>query len=277
MRPSFNYPGRTGRMRIGPGMITPFIKWMLIINAGVFILQFVFRGQLEPTLGLTPAPFFADFPNKLYQVFTYMFLHSTHSFFHLLFNMFVLWMFGTEIESAWGPRTFGRFYLIAGLCGAILTLIIYPSQPQPVIGASGAIYGVMAAYWVMFPNRMLYLWMLVPVKVKWAIPAFLLIGFFMGGNVAHMAHVGGFVAGLVMVKADWRWARFSKKVKGLKSRRLEKKLEKNRENASAMMHMVDEILDKINAQGIESLSKSERKFLEDASSHLSSKERREER
>jgi membrane associated rhomboid family serine protease len=146
-----SYYGQSGpttgrRFQFGPGALSPFIKWMLIINGAVFVLQWVFRGQLEPLLGLTPGRFFSDFPNGLYQVFTYMFLHSTYSIFHILFNMFALWMFGTEIELTWGSRRFGRFYVLAGISGAILTLVVYSSQMAPMIGASGAIYGILVAY-----------------------------------------------------------------------------------------------------------------------------------
>ena len=256
-------------MRIGPGTISPFIKWMLIVNGGVFLLQFFSGGQLEHYLGLTPARFYADFPNLLYQVFTYMFLHSTSHFFHLVFNMFVLWMFGTEIELAWGSKSFARYYILAGLTGAILTLIIFPSQPVPMIGASGAIYGVLIAYWLMFPNRLLYLYFLFPVKVKWAIPGAMLLGFlFSGGGVAHMAHLGGALFGLVYMKADWRWLLPGKRIKNLRHRQKEAKLKRNRQKAENVMKRVDAILDRINEVGIENLSPEERRFLDEASSEL---------
>ena len=80
----------------GPGVLSPFIKWMLIANGGVFVLQYIVP-QLTPALGLTPSRFYSEFPNLLYQIFTYMFLHSPGHLGHILFNMFALWMFGTEI------------------------------------------------------------------------------------------------------------------------------------------------------------------------------------
>ena len=256
--------------RIGPGMISPFIKWMLIINGGVFLLQFFMGRQLEDNLGLTPSEFLVQFPNLLYQVFTYMFLHSTDHIFHLVFNMFVLWMFGTEIELIWRTRAFARFYLLAGLAGGILTLIIFPSQTAPMIGASGAIYGVLVAYWLMFPNRLLYLYFLVPIKVKWAIPGFLILGFlFSGQGVAHMAHLGGALFGVAYMKLDWRVLSFTRRIKNLRYRKKEAKLKKNRQKAENVMKRVDTILDKINEVGIENLSREERKFLDEASDELS--------
>ena len=146
-------------MQFGPGGISPFIKVMLAANIIVFILQ-QFIPEMVPIFGLTPARFYNEFPNLIYQIFTYMFLHG--GFFHIFFNLFVLWMFGTEIEYTWGTKSFGRFYIIGGLAGAILTLIVYPDQNIPMIGASGAIWSVLVAYWIMFPQRYLYLYFLIP-------------------------------------------------------------------------------------------------------------------
>lgn len=256
-----------GRGRIGPGMISPFIKFMLIGNIAFFVLQ-QFMPEMTRVLGLVPAQFISDFPNRMYQPITYMFLHG--GFGHLFFNMFVLWMFGTEIEFIWSSKVFGRFYLLAGLSGAILTLIVYPSQAILTIGASAAIYAVLIAYWMLFPNRMLYIYFLFPVKVKWAIPGMMLIGFlFSGGNVAHMAHLGGIVYAFAYLKTDLRFFSLKSKIKNLRHQRQEVKLEKNRHQAEEIMKKVDAILDKINAEGIENLSKEERDFLEQASKDLS--------
>lgn len=256
-------------MTIGPGSISPFIKWMLIANGGMFVMQWVFPA-ITPVLGLTPSRFFSEFPNLLYQVVTYMFLHSPSSIGHILFNMFALWMFGTEIEYSWGSKAFARFYLICGLCGAVLTLLFSSSQSIPMIGASGAIYGVLTAYWLMFPQRQLYIYFLFPVKVKYAIPGMMLLGFlFAGGGVAHMAHLGGLLWGLVYLKLDWRSGSLERKFKDLRYRRAETKLNQRREQARNVMQRVDSILDKINEIGIENISKEDRKFLEEASSELS--------
>lgn len=263
--------GRGTGFRIGPGGLSPFIKWMMIANGGMFLLQMM-SGQVTYNLALAPARFFADFPNLLYQPFTYMFLHG--GFGHIFFNMFALWMFGTEIERTWGTRTFGKFYMLAGLAGAALTMIVYPGQTVPIVGASGAIYGVLIAYWLMFPDRQLYLYFLFPIRVKWAIPGLMLLGFLFGNaNIAHMVHLGGAIFGFIYLKADWRVISLSQKVKNLRHKRQETKLQKNREKAEEVMKRVDAILDKINDVGIENLTKAERKLLEDASDHLSEKEK----
>jgi membrane associated rhomboid family serine protease len=265
---SFQQSGARG-FRIGPGSISPFIKAMLIANGAVFLIQFMYP-SLPSLLGLTPAAFFAQFPNLIYQTFSYMFVHA--DFWHIFFNMIMLWMFGTEIEYTWGTRKFAQFYILAGLSGAILTLVFQSGQAIPIVGASAAIYGVFIAYWIMFPNRMLYLYFMFPVKVKWAIPGMMLLGFLMGrANVAHLAHLGGALFGLIYMKFDWRLLKFSDKLKGLRYQRQNAKLQKNRQKAVDVMKRVDSILDKINDVGIENLSRSERKFLEDASSELSEK------
>ncbi|MEW6413502.1 MAG: rhomboid family intramembrane serine protease [Candidatus Zixiibacteriota bacterium] len=240
---------------------------MIIANLAVFIIQY-FYPRLTDLLGLTPSRFYSDFPNLLYQPFTYMFLHG--SFGHIFFNMFALWMFGTEIEYNLGTRRFARFYILSGLAGAILTLIVKSSQMAPMIGASAAVYGVLVAYWISFPNRYLYIWFLFPVMVKWAIPGLLLLGFLFGGpNTAHFAHLGGALFGLIYFKSSWRWLSFGRKIKDLRYRRQSAKLEKNRQKAEEIMKRVDDILDKINEVGIENISKEDRKFLEEASSRLS--------
>jgi hypothetical protein len=124
----------------------------------------------------------------------------------------------------------------------------------------------------MFPNRDLYFYFLFPVKVKYAIPGMMILGYILsltgGSNVAHMAHFGGAICGLIYLKLDWRWTLLGGKLKGLRYRRQMAKLEKRREAAADTMKRVDEILDKINEVGIENLSKSDRKFLEDAASNL---------
>ena len=265
-----NYSGGGGYrgLSIGPGAVSPFIKLMLISNLAIFMIQSLADYPLSNILGLTPARFFAEFPNLLFQPFTYMFLHA--NFWHIFFNMFALWMFGTEIEFTWGKKSFAKFYILAGLSGAILTLIFQPELPFPVIGASGAVYGVLIAYWLLFPNRYLYIYFLFPVKVKWAIPGFMILGFMAGGgDIAHFAHLGGAIFGLIFVKANWRISRFGDVLKNFRHKKQEAKFEKNRLKAEDTMKRVDEILDKISDVGIDNISREDRKFLEDTSSHMS--------
>lgn len=272
MRPHNTYHGSPGGFRIGPGRISPVIKYLLIVNGVIFLIQMLSSIHLAGFFGLTPAKFFSEFPNYLFQPFTYMFLHAT--FFHILFNMFALWMFGTEIELAWGSRSFLKYYLYCGLGGALFSLVFNPGLAYPIVGASGAIFGILVAYWLMFPNRYLLFFFLFPMQVRWAIPLFAVLTFLASGpHVAHLAHLGGALVGLVYIKMDWRLHRFPRWIKSVRLNRKTAKLEKNRQKADEIMKRVDRILDKINEVGIENISKEDRKFLEDASQILSNNDK----
>ena len=263
-----SHPGGSSGFRIGPGAISRVIKYLIIANVIVFILQGLSSFSMVRTFGLTPALFFTNFPNTIFQPLTYMFLHG--GLFHILFNMFALWMFGTEIELTWGSKRFFKYYIYCGLGGALFSLIFNYNLTIPIIGASGAIYGILVAYWLMFPHRYLLIFFMFPMKVRWAIPLFAVLNFIASGpNVAHLAHLGGALVGLVMLKLDWRLYRFSGLFKSLRNRQKTAKLEKNRQKAEEIMNRVDRILDKINEVGIENISREDRKFLEEASQILS--------
>lgn len=275
MRYYQNQPAGTGGMggfQIGPGSISPVIKYLIITNGIFFVIQGLSSLPLTRYLGLTPALFFSDFPNLLFQPVTYMFLHG--GFFHILFNMFALWMFGTEIEHTWGGKRFFKYYMYCGLGGAMLSLMFNYNMTVPIVGASGAVYGILAAYWLMFPDRYILIFFIFPMKVRWAIPLFGLINFVAAGpNVAHLAHLGGALVGFILLKADWRLSGLGNRFKSLRHKQKNAKLEKNRHKAEEVMQRVDRILDKINEVGIEKLSNEERKFLEEASEILSKKDK----
>lgn len=268
MRSYRSYPGGMGGMRIGPGFVTPVIKYLLIANGIIFLIQNLSSLNITGTFGLTPALFFREFPNYFFQPVTYMFLHA--GLFHILFNMFALWMFGTEIEQAWGARSFSIFYLICGLGGAFFSLVFTPGLQAPIIGASGAIFGILTAYWLMFPNRSLLLFFIFPMKVKFAIPLLFVLTFVAGGaQVAHLAHLGGILVGLAYLKLDWRIYRPLEWWRNFKYKRKTAKQQKRRMEAEEVMSRVDAILDKINAVGIENITEEEQKFLTNASEILS--------
>jgi len=271
---SFNsFKGGLGGIRIGPGFITPVIKYLIIVNVVMYIIQSTSSLDIIGAMGLNPKLFFSDFPNFLYQPFTYMFLHG--GFLHLTMNMLVLWMFGAEIEQTWGTKSFLFYYFLCGFGGALLSLMFSPNAFTVIVGASGAIFGILAAYWLMFPNRKIMMFpIFIPMKVKYAIPLVSLIVFLFGGaNVAHLAHLGGALIGLAYLKLDWR---IFKPLNWWRKRKFKHKVakqEKNRLHAAEVMQRVDSILDKINEVGFNNISAEDQKFLNDASKILSNKDK----
>lgn len=202
---------------------TPIVLNLIIINALVFLAQGLFGDRSFDLFALHHIKSDAFEP---YQVVTHMFMHG--SFFHLLFNMIALWMFGTNMERLWGPKRFLTFYLICGLGAAVAQLINYyvdygsipvdtlsESQQAFVqdawrrnatVGASGAIMGVLAAFGYTFPNTTLFIMPIpFPIKAKWAIIGIIALDVFggisrvPGDNIAHFAHVGGAIIGIIIV------------------------------------------------------------------------------
>jgi membrane associated rhomboid family serine protease len=154
------------------------------------------------TFGLTPAAVTQSF--YLWQLITYMFLHDSGQLFHILFNMLGLWMFGSELERTWGTRQFTKFYFVCGIGAGILTVLLSPFSRISTIGASGAIYGVLAAFGILFPNRIIY-WIIFPIPAKWFVLILGGMAFFSslsasGSGIAHVAHLGGMLCGLVYLK-----------------------------------------------------------------------------
>jgi membrane associated rhomboid family serine protease len=193
--------------RIGPGPLTPAVKALVIANVAVFVVSLVVP-MMTAYFGLTPAAVVEGL--WVWQPLTYMFMHA--SLMHLLLNMLMLWMFGTEIERLWGTEAFAKFYLYCGLGAAVTTvaaaLLPFGYAPfmyiTPTVGASGAIYGVLLAYGLTFPDRPIYMYLLFPVPAKYfvmitgAITLLLSINAG-GGRVAHLAHLGGLVTGWLLL------------------------------------------------------------------------------
>jgi membrane associated rhomboid family serine protease len=185
------------RFSFGYGL-TPVIKKLMVIMTGVFLLQMVVNRNLIIYLGLVPLLVWTR--GFVWQLFTYIFLHGGIS--HLLFNLLGLWMFGGELESFWGSSKFLRYFFFCGVGAAVLTVLISPYQIIPIIGASGAIYGILLAFGWLFPNRLIYLYFLFPIPAKYFVILFGLIEFFSslggtGGGIAHLTHLGGLLFGLL--------------------------------------------------------------------------------
>lgn len=197
------------------GSLPPGVKWLLIVNVGVYLLYF-FSARFGASaifdfFGLIPSQFVRG---AVWQVATYLFLHDPNGVAHILFNMLALWMFGADLERTWGTKRFLEFYFIcgvgAGLCVVVANFLASLANSF-TIGASGAIYGLLAAYAVLFPDRTIFFNFLFPIKAKYyalIIGAIILLNSFAapGGQVSHFAHLGGMVIGYLYLKTKVKTA-----------------------------------------------------------------------
>jgi membrane associated rhomboid family serine protease len=205
---SRSFSGSNFASSIGPGPLTPAIKILIAINVGAFLLQQVV-GELSIALGLQPAAVLGQM--HIWTPVTYMFLHGGIS--HILFNMLSLWMFGVELERMWGTAFFTRYYLVCGV-GAALTTMLLSFLPGQIgqqlyysltIGASGAIYGVLLAYAMYFPDRRILFYFLFPIPAKYFVMIIGAISLFSamgssGDGIAHVTHLGGLLAGWLYLR-----------------------------------------------------------------------------
>ncbi len=200
-------PSRPGHVihSFGPGALTPAVKTLLWTNIGIFLVS-----ELGPKdlvfyyFGFSPSLTFGRF--WLWQPVTYMFLHDGLG--HILFNMLMLWMFGVELERRWGTEFFAKYYVVCGL-GAAATMVLWSFLPfggdrmyaSTLVGASGALYGLLLAYGLIYPDRPIYMYFLFPIPAKYFVMIVGAIAFLLsvngggGGGTAHMAHLGGIAAG----------------------------------------------------------------------------------
>jgi membrane associated rhomboid family serine protease len=255
--------GRGGLPLPFAGSPYPWTLRIILLNTVVFVLQlWLMRGPdslLRDLLILHPYYFFRG---AIWQLVTYMFMHApTFSLFlgvplptHLLFNMFLLWMMGREVELTLGSATFLRLYFLTGVVAGICSLFTL----TPTLGASGAVLGILAVFGHLFPDRVILVMFIIPMRVRyfiWFVAALDLYGAIAGaGNIAHLAHIGGLFSGMLMMRTGW----YRKSWFDLGEWRRRRELE----NKRRLKQRVDEILDKVSREGIQSLSRQERDFLE---------------
>lgn len=271
------------------------VKNLLIINVIFYLATWaaeaVYHIELSDYLGLHYIGA-SDF--RPYQFVTYMFMHG--NFAHLFFNMFALWMFGNSIENVWGPKRFLIFYFVCGIGAGLTQELVQYIQLNDIVehyqyvnlgdrsipvsdylnmlttvGASGAVYGILLAFGMMWPNARIYIYFAIPIKAKWVVIIYGLIELFSGfssvDNVAHFAHVGGMLFGLGLI-LYWRYKsggwtpKFKIKFKKEKpeNSRPKSDWDYNKERADDDKR-TDEILDKISKGGYDSLTKEEKEFL----------------
>lgn len=289
----------------------PVIKSLLIINIAVFFLQMIldnisFGGvpgwylinkyfALNPLTGMDQAGQPYNF--QIWQLITYQFLHG--GFMHIFFNMFALWIFGIELENLFGSQKFLFYYLMCGVGAGLLHVFaspIFDAVSAPTIGASGAVYGVLIAFAMLFPDRYIFLlFPPMPVKAKYLIAFYILIEFMSVGSdnyVAHLAHLGGAFFGFVFIMFDKRYnfnidrmfnsvkdifssssgssnTQFRKPKRSSKSSNIEDaefyEINSKKEDEKIPQEVIDEILDKISKSGYQNLTEKEKQILFEAS------------
>jgi len=245
--------------------ITSVVKWLLIINIAVFIPSVLSNKIDNFTLKwFSVWPISVGTSLQLWRVITYQFMHSTNDFSHIFFNMLVLFFFGPMLEGIWGSRKFLLFYLLCGAAGGVLYPMLVVSgvlEPYRLVGASGAILGMIAAGAILFPNSIVLIMFVFPMRL-WILAVILAVismltlfsGANQGGEVAHLA---GMAAGALYVLSDsWRGS--------LKFKRNAGKWNKKIAEQRNLHFELDRILDKVHKSGIHSLTFKEKRTLKKA-------------
>lgn len=269
----YQFQSEFGNLSFKPKIFTDVIKILIGVNLGLWVLKIIAHSQIDlsQVFGLSPS---TAWP-MIWQPVTYMFIHG--SFFHVAINMFVLWMFGSEMETIWGRREFLKYYFLTGIGSGIVWLLFNLSNPMTIlIGASGAVYGVLLAYGLMFPNRKVWLYFVVPIKVKWFVVFLGVVAFLSSldntSNISHLAHLSGMLIGYTYLKYSRHWRGlsilFRRGMVDIRShvqgRREKKRFE--------LKQGVDQLLDKMNKVGYDGLSEEEKKNLFEMSKELSAEE-----
>jgi membrane associated rhomboid family serine protease len=273
-----------GNFQLGFGFgLTPWVQRLLIANVGIFLLQ-----QLGPVLTSYMAFVPAEILLRPWTIISYMFAHG--GFWHLFWNMLGLFFFGPPLEARWGSRDFLRFYFICGMGGAALSFLF--AFHSPIIGASAAVYGVMLAFAMNWPDSPIYIWGILPIKAKYLVGILALFSIMSmvggnGGNIAHAAHLGGFAAAFLYLRFSGPGGAFSGVRKMISRKRMRvlppdagtERLPVARTGPASLGpprrgargegdHLLDEldrVLEKISTEGMGSLTPQERKLLDDVS------------
>ena len=200
---------RTGNTTISfGGPLTPVVRKIIIACVLVYVFELVAGDPIFYYFSLTPALFIQKF--YFWQLFTYLFLHDRHGILHLVFNMLSLFMFGCELERYWGSKRFFQFYVLTGIGAGLCVLMIPSNYYTSTIGASGAIYGVLLAYGLTFPDRILYLYLLFPVPARYFVMIIGAITFLTtlsssNTGISNAAHLGGMVFAYLYLKSQKRY------------------------------------------------------------------------
>jgi len=257
------------------GGLTPAVKNIVFANAIIFLIKYLnvnLYYYLTANFALHAYDVIYQF--KIWQLVTYMFLHG--DFWHVFFNMFIFWMFGAELENKWGSKEFLKYYFICGIGAGLVNILLTSKDPGYIgtVGASGAIYGIMMAYALYYPDNLVYVYFLIPIKVKYMVGFLALISFFSTMNaqsdgIAHAAHLGGLIVGYVYLK----FGRLRYDLKRLfKSSPKKSRFTYRQGGDDAKLEYyrqkINELLDKINRVGYLNLTQEEKELLEEGSKYL---------
>ncbi len=208
----YSYPSSPSIFFGGP--ITKTVKALITINAVVWVLQLLTHAAginfLDLYFGLIPWRITHEF--LIWQLVTYMFLHD--GFFHIFINMFTLYMFGNDLERAWGQKRFLTYYFVTGAGAGLCSYLVGVNAITVTIGASGAIYGLLLAYGLLYPDRLVYLYFFLPIKVKWLVLIMGVLAFISSitgsaPGIANIAHLGGILVGYVYLKGRAWYSRYA--------------------------------------------------------------------
>ena len=265
-----------GEVAYKPQLFTDAIKILISINFIIYVLQSL-AGKEDiffRLFGLVPSTFISEL--MLWQPFTYMFFHapfySNIGISHILLNMLGLWVFGRELEQAWGKEKFLKYYFSTGVGSGLITFLFQMDSSSPVIGASGAVYGILLAYGLSYPNRTLYIWGLIPIRSIWLVIIMGSIAFFgllgKADGISHVTHISGMLIGYILLKNKWKLSNilFALRKKTIEfhiQRKEDYELKKNIINRD-----VDIILEKIKDVGFSGLSDEEQSKLYEASKKM---------
>jgi len=208
--------------------MTPMVRRLLVVHGVIWLVTLVavrwlgLPGARTVASALYLHPAWADpdtvLHGRIWQLLTYMWMHDLRTPLHILFNLLMLWMFGTVLEQRWGGRPLLVFYVLCGVGGAIVTVLAALIAPglfgAPVLGASGAVLGLIAAFARTFPNQNIYLWFALPLPARYLIPLTIAIDllFFLTNplGMAFATHMGGLGAGWLLVTGRWRPSRMQR-------------------------------------------------------------------
>ena len=207
----YQFESEQGDFSLRPKIFTDAIKVIIWTNIIIFLLKIISQEPSTPFFNPVVDLFGLSSNNvwpRVWQPFTYLFIHK--DLLHVFFNMFVLWMFGSELESIWGRKSFLQYYFLTGIGSGLVWLLLNFSNANYVLaGASGAVYGVLLAFGMMFPNRTVYLYFLLPIKVKYLVMILVATEFFLSMNstsdISHITHLSAVLIGYIYLRSYWRW------------------------------------------------------------------------